>query len=474
MIRSEARNVAWAGLEAAVSGGLSLVSAFVIARLIGPGEFGIAAAAIALHVMLWVTANALFADALVQRETVDERLVSSAFWAAFAVGCLCSLAQVAGGGLIAAGFADGRVVPMCLMLALPLPLVGIAGVSQGLLTRRRAYRVLAGRAIFGQGLGTIAGVTAAVCGEGAWASVLQQTVSSFLGAVTLLASAGWRPRALWDSAALRSLLRVAVPLTASTLVMSARYRLFAVLVGGTAGATALGETHMAFRLVDTVRELCATAQWRLMLPALAERQGDPAALSDAVDRLTRQSNRLLLPLCGVMALVLPLLAVRLLGPAWAGTGRAAEPLVGLMALLCLMFPSGVATVARGQADRALLGNLACLAYVMAGVVWLRPANAFQAVLVWCGAHLLWMPYALWINGRALNTGPLRPLRAGVAVAVVAGLAFAAALAVPDDGSPLRLTCRLAVFAAVVLAGSLLVRPPGGLLIGRRRRSGDRS
>ena len=80
---------------------------------------------------------------------------------------------------------------------------------------------------------------------------------------------------------------LALPLTASTLVLTARYRLFALLLGGTAGATALGETHMAFRLVDTVRELCSTALWRLMLPVLAERQHDVAALRAAVDRLVR-------------------------------------------------------------------------------------------------------------------------------------------------------------------------------------------
>ena len=48
------RNVFWSALEAAVAGGLSFASAFVVARLIGPGEFGIGAAAVALHIILWV------------------------------------------------------------------------------------------------------------------------------------------------------------------------------------------------------------------------------------------------------------------------------------------------------------------------------------------------------------------------------------------------------------------------------------
>lgn len=454
VIRRETRNVLWAALEAAVSGGLSLVSAFVIARMIGPEAFGIATAAIALHVMLWVVANALFADALVQRPTLDEATAASAFWAGLATGCACALVQAGGGFVLAALFHAPRLLRMCVLLALPLPLVGIGGVAQGLLTRRRAYRLLAGRAILGQGLGTAAGIAIALRHGGPWSPIGQQFVASATGAIILLAGARLRPRALWQPSAVRALLRIAVPLTASTLVLTARYRLFAVLVGGTAGASALGEMHMAFRLVDTVRELCNTAQWRLMLPTLAERQSDPAALRAKVDRLTRQSNMLVLPLCGAMALTLPILTVHVLSPAWAGTGRAAEPLVALMAALSLTFPAGVAVIARGQTGRPLLGNLACLALTLGGVLWLRPASPMQAVLIWCGGQMLVAPYILWINGRAIEAGPLRPLRGGMPVLLTVAAALALALAVPAHGTPAGTTLRLGVFAAALLAGSL--------------------
>jgi PST family polysaccharide transporter len=428
MTPTATRNVFWSGVEASVAGGLSFASAFVVARLIGPSEFGIGAAAVALHVMLWVGVNALFADALVQRAEVDDAMAASAFWTSVAVGGLCAVVQAAAGWLVAASLHDPRLVAMSALLALPLPLIGAGGVVQGLLTRRRAYRVLAGRAIIGQGIGTAAGIAAAFGGAGAWAPVVQQFVTSAAGALALLLRAGWRPRAEWQWQPVRALLHIGVPLTASTLVLAARYRLFALLLGGTAGATALGETHMAFRLVDTVRELCSTALWRLMLPVLAERQRDVVALRAAVDRLLAHSGTVILPMCGAMVLGLPTVVHRLLGPAWSASALAAEPLIALMALLMLMFPAGVAVVARGQTGRALAGNVACTVATLAGVAWLRPASAVQAVLVWCGAQMLVAPYSLWVNGRAVGTGPLRPLRNGVAVAGITLAGLAAALA----------------------------------------------
>jgi O-antigen/teichoic acid export membrane protein len=445
--------VFWAGTEAAVSAAMSFIGAFVVARLIGPSEFGIGAAAVAVHVLLWVTVNALFSDALVQCAALDDRMASSAFWGSTLAGMLAAILQAGSGWLLAVALHDSRLVPMCLLLALPLPLVGAGGVVQGLLNRRRAYRALAGRAVIGQGLGTLAGVAAAFAGAGAWAPVLQQAVGSGAGALTLLLRARWRPHAGCRWSAMMTLLRVGLPLTASTLVLAARYRMFALLLGGTAGATVLGETHMTFRLVDTIRELCFTALWRLTLPVLSELQCDIPALRAACDRMLRLISAAMLPLCGAMALAVRPLTALMLGPAWMQAGAAAEPLVGLMALLSLLFPAGVAVVARGQIGRALAGNVACTVVVLAAVAVLRPATATQAVLVWLAAQLVVLPYWLWINGRAVGTGPFRPLAPALPMLGMVVLGMACALAVPvlvgDPGGRIgMLAARLGPFLLV--------------------------
>ena len=407
------RNAFWSGLEAGVSAVLSLIASFVIARLIGPAELGVGAAAVAVHIVLWVVVNALFADALVQRPAVDERMLSSAFWASSAVGCAAMVLQAGSGWGLAWMLDDRRLIPMALLLAAPLPLVGSAGVIQGLLTRERAYRSLALRTLIGQGLGTAVGLVAALRGAGGWALVWQQAVTSTFGALALLLGRCWRPSICLHWRAVRSLLGLGLPLTASTLVMIARYRLFAVLIGGTAGATVLGEVHIAFRLVDTVRELMFTALWRLMLPPFSESQHDRAAMLAQVDRWLRYLAGAVIPLCGVMALLLTQVVAAVMGPMWAAAGSAAIPLVGLMAFSTLMFPSGVALIASGQARFALYGNVAALALSCLGVMVTRPEDAWHAIMVWTVSQVLVVPYAMWANARALGVGAMRPLTGGL-------------------------------------------------------------
>lgn len=468
MKQQHAANVFWAGFEAAVSALLSFISAFIVARLIGPAEVGIGAAVVAVHVLLWVVVNALFADALVQRSEVDDATFSSALAASIAIGCIAALLQVALGRPLAWSLSDNRLTTMSAVLALPLPLVGAAGPVQGLLTRDRAYRMLAWRTLIGQGLGTLAGIVSALLGAGAWALAMQQLIISGAGAVALLLRCPMRPRRIVALPRLRELLRIGLPLTASTLVQHGRYRLFALLIGSTAGAAALGQVHMAFRLVDAVRELAFTAQWRLMLPVLSERQDDLRAMHASMDRCLAWSSLLAFPLCAAMAVTIGPLVRLLLGPVWQPSGTAALPLIALTAWLFLAFPAGVAVIARGVARYTLIANVAGMVAMVAGVLLLRPATPLQAMLVWLGAQMFVSPYVLRANARVLRTTMLRPLRAGTPLLAAGLLATAMGFIVPhvigEPASPGWLIAfRLATVAAVSIPFVWLTAAPAGLL-----------
>jgi len=461
MIPSPVTNIVWASLEAAISAILSFASAFIVARLVGPAEVGIGAAVVALHVLLWVAVNALFADAVVQRSVLEDDALSSAFVASIAVGCVAALIQAGFGRPLSWSMADQRIMVMSLLLALPLPLVGAAGPLQGLLTRERAYKTLAFRTIIGQGLGTTVGIFSALVGAGAWALVWQQFIISTAGALALLLRSPRRPGHTICWTRLRELLRIGLPLTASTLIYHARYRLFALLIGGTAGAAALGQVHMAFRLIDAVRELAFTAQWRLMLPLLAERQNDLPAIHAEVDRCLRWSSLLAFPLCATMAVSIQPVVHLLLGPVWQPTGQAALPLIALAAWLFLAFPAGVAVVARGQPRYTLIANIAGVAATIVGVLTLRPATPVQAVLVWLGAQLFVSPYILHANAHVLGVCLLRPLRAGAPLALTAALATFVAFVLPgivsEPTSPAwLLVFRLAIVAAICIPVAISV------------------
>ena len=187
---------------------------------------------------------------------------------------------------------------------------------------------------------------------------------------------------------------------------------------------------MAFRLVDTVRELAFTAQWRLMLPLLSERQDDLPGLHARMDRCLSWSSFVAFPLCGAMALTIQPVVQWLLGPVWQPSGIAALPLIALAAWLFLAFPAGVAVIARGQPRYTLIANVAGMCATVIGVLLLRPTSPLGAVLVWLGAQMFVSPYIMFANAHVLRTGLLRPIRAGLPMLRVMLLATLAAFLVP--------------------------------------------
>ncbi|MDA8248312.1 MAG: oligosaccharide flippase family protein [Rhodospirillales bacterium] len=471
-------NVFWSGLEAGASAGLSFASAFIVARLIGPTEVGVGAAVVAVHVLLWVVVNALFADPLVQRLEVDDHEASSALWASVLVGVLAAFVQAAAAVPIADAMGDRRILPMGLLLALPLPLVGAGGVMQGMLTRNREYRVLAGRALIGQGGGTLAGVALALLGAGAWALVAQQLVNSLFGALSLVLRTRWRPYFMLRWQPVRELLHVGLPLVLSTLVQHSRYRLFALLIGGTAGATALGQVHMAFRLVDTVRELANTAFWRLSLPSMSERQRDLPALHATISRFLGLIGLVLFPLFGAMLVAIDPLVRLLLGPVWAPSAGASAVLIVITMYGFLYAPAGTALVARGH-TRFVLGSMFCMTVLtLVGVLVVRPATPQAAVVVWAVSQLLVFPVMQFGTARLLGDSVFRQIRAGLPALGLACVAIAAALLVPrafgEPRSPALLIAeRLTAGAVVYLPGAVVLLRASVLAalrtVGMRRR-----
>jgi O-antigen/teichoic acid export membrane protein len=246
------------------------------------------------------------------------------------------------------------------------------------------------------------------------------------------------------------------------MVQHGRYRLFALLIGGTAGAEALGLVHLAFRLVDTVRDIASTAFWRLMLPMLAERQRDLAALQAAADRGALLSGLAVFPAAGAMLLALPVLVGVLLGPAWRPAAMAALPLLGLLVWLFLGFAGGIALVARGGARFAMVAQLvSALATILLVLVFV-PRTPLAAVQVWCVAQLLPSPYLMRRTAAALGAGMLRQLRPGLPALGLAALATLVGLALPlGTTAPIAaLAARLTVFALVYLGlVGLLLREP---------------
>ncbi|ACI99633.1 lipopolysaccharide biosynthesis protein [Rhodospirillum centenum] len=472
-----ARGVVWVVLESGGVSLLSLATLLVLARLIGPAEFGLAGLALSIVQVLYLVAEMLFHDALVQRRDLDDRHADSALWASLLLGA----GMAAGCWFLAPAaerlFEAPGLAPVLAWMGLSLVFGGANGVMTALLRRDLRFKRVAARSLFGRLAGAAAGLALALWGFGVWALVAQQIAMAAAATLALWIDPPRRPRLVLSLRHLRELLGFALPAFVASFLWQANLRLFVLIVGYLLGPAAVGYLTVAMRLVDTARMILGSALHQLALPLFSRRQDDREALSRGFRQATELTALVTQPLFAGLFALAPEVVALVLGPGW-------DPAVPLVRILCIVAMAqlvrqfgNAALTAVGRPRWLAVQNAIGLAVSVALLVAFGEAGVVVAAAVWAarfvavlplnawmvrvGAGVRWRdqfgPAALPVAGACLMAAlllaarlwlvPHWPALPALALLVPAGALFYLALVLLIDRGPLA---RLAAFAAAAL------------------------
>lgn len=420
------RGVAWKLGGAAAASAVRLVSLLAIARLLGPGELGPAALALAFWAIASVVTDLPFAFALVQREQIDEDDRSTAFWASTAWAAAVATAVAAGSGALAALAGDDAVGPLVAVLGFGVVAAGLASTQVALLTRELDFGALERIGVAAAAAGGATGVVLAAAGAGAWALVGSSLAASAATLLLVWRRSPWRPARRCSRAALRRLGGFASLLYATRVVAAVQRNADRLLVGRSLGPAAAGAYAVpaavaaapGARVVDPVRAV--------LFPALARLQGRPEELRDAWLRVTAVTVAVLGPLLLGLALAAEELLALVLSGGWAASG----PVLRILALAALVSLAGsmnaVVLTALGRQRTVLAALAVTLAASAVGFAVGRRSGLEGAAAGWAGTAAALTPAYVAVTARALG---LR-VRETVAVlaAPAAGLLAMAAVA----------------------------------------------
>ena len=455
-----AQSLAWSAAESGSLAVISFGSLVVYSRLLTQGEFGLFSVVLAITDLLGILVTMLFHDALVQRLHVTDRHFDTAFTVTVGV----SLALMAGCWGAAPLFqhivgqpdAAGVLAAMGLMF----PALALSATVVAQQRREFAFRSLAVRSLLGRVLGGVVGVGAAVAGAGVWSLVLQQVVSALVGSLVLWFSGAPTPRFRFGLVEFRQLIGFGA-FSAGALFMSFSVkRLFTIFAGIGLGVATAGVLNLAFRVVDVLWAVAATAVSQVALPMLAGLQADPARMDRAYRGAVEFACLVLYPCFVGIALTAPEIVDTVFGHRWA---PAAGPVVALSCLVLAQAPRLFVTpvlTALGRPRDVLAGVGAELALMLGFLLAVRLPGLGWAVALWVGCECAPIPVTAWMLRRATGTG-VRKQFAGARTPLLAVLVMALGVASlrlalpPDLQAPVRLLAMVAVAAPLYVAAVLL-------------------
>lgn len=278
---------------------LQIVNIVVLARLIGPADFGIVSLGLAIVGIASVLGDFGLSLAALREKDLSQQQKSNLLWLNTAIGAALALIVAAAAVPIARAFDDDRLIAVVLIAA-PAYLFRAAVVQfQVELNRTDRFRRLAASELGGDAVGVATAVILALAGSGYVALALQGTVAAVVSLAWAGVAAGWRP-----SPPRRAPMRRLLVFGVSTLGTHAAHyvttNVDTIVMGAWYSAATVGFYSRAYQLVMLPLQQVAAPLTRILLPRLAAVADDLDELNDALVRAQRLVSHALLAVTGLL------------------------------------------------------------------------------------------------------------------------------------------------------------------------------
>ena len=342
--RRFAFNAAAGGISNLAKIGVQLVLLPVMARLLGPAEFGLYALALPTIVFFTTLADGGLGASLARENETSTTVWSTAFWALLASCIFLALVTIGSGFALAAWSEQPRLAGLMALLSLSFPLLALTSLPAARLVRRGNLVLHSVADLASTLIGASVAVTLATLGAGAWALATQYVLGWVVTCAVLNAAAFERPTWEFQLSSLK-----AHAATGGSLIFGRLGELLGrqaenLVFGRMFGAVTLGSYTFAGQTSRFLSEAASNPVWgALYSHALRATARDVAPLHSTLSRLLASA---LFPMAALLTASAPPLFDVVLGPRWAFAA----------VLVQIMLPSFAANAVATQCGAIMLAN----------------------------------------------------------------------------------------------------------------------
>lgn len=328
------RGFIWDMLGSLINQVSGFIVTIILARLLGPEEFGLIAMAMVFIVISNVFVEVGFGKGLIQRQNIDNEHLNSVFifniLASFVIGIIIYISAD-----LIGKFYDSLQVTNVIKILSIVPLIGAFGiVHQAILTRRMDFRALALRATLSSIIGGIIGVTAAYYNQGVYSLVWKQITSTLVATIAMWYGTKWLPNFKFNYSKLKELLAFTQYLLYDELAKKFFDRLNPLFIGKVFSPETLGFFSKAESLNLMISDYTTKSIGKVMFPALSSVQNNFKAFTKMFFKTITVSSAGSVFLAGILYFIAEPFVLLVLGEQWGKT----IPLFKILVFATLISP----------------------------------------------------------------------------------------------------------------------------------------
>jgi O-antigen/teichoic acid export membrane protein len=474
------RGLAWVAASQVVFHITRAIAAILIARLLTPDEYGLAALAIVFASLVMIFSDLALGAALIQRPSLSEHDKNTAFWVTVGSGVAFTALGIGLAGPIAGLYGQPEAEPLLVALSGSFIITALGATQLTLMMREMDFRQTELLALAGSLVGAGCGVALAATGAGSWAIIAQFVAGAIVTTALVWLRSSWYPRFMFSKASLLDLGGFSIYMLGQRILYYLQVNGDRFLIGRFLGTTALGTYAVAYNTMLVPASKIGGPLQRVFSPAFSRIQDEPERIAATWARVGRIIAVVAVPMLGGLVVVAPDFVPVILGKQWTEAVPVIQVLAWVGIIQAIQALNYDVLMARDRTRTMFLFSLVLTAcHLVAfsvglewGVVGVAVSYAISTTLV--------EPFQTVLAARCLGVSAMVFFRAlaGVFLAgfVMCAIVFAVRVSLVDAGVPqgLRLLICVAV-GAIAYAGLCAWRVPeiAGEVRGvlRRRRGG---
>jgi len=381
---------------------MHIISTVVLARLLTPDDFGLVAMAVTFSLLLQNFGLNGFTEAIMQKEELDQRLVSTFFWINIAISLGLTLAFIAAAPALCWLYHEPRLKAISIGVALSIIFTGVGNIHAALLKRKMEFKATSAIFFAARTAGFLLAIALAWMGWGYWALVINTVAQPFVYAVCSWVFCSWRPGMPARNTGVRSMVVYAFHVYGNFVLNYSSRNADNFLVGRYIGALSLGYYKKAYDIFALPVNQLTAPLTDVALSTLSRLTGEP----DRYRRYYLDAVSILAFIGMAMSLLLTLnahdLILLILGPQWK---KSADiflffgPGVGIM---LVYYTNSWLHLSLGRADRLFRWGFVELVVTVLSFVIGLPYGPAGIAAAWTLSFYLLTGIGLWYAGKPIQ------------------------------------------------------------------------
>lgn len=340
-IKSTVKNgVLWSVIQNWGGRLITFITSIILARLLGPEEYGIIGIAFLILTFIPMIADFGFGVAIIQKKQLSDEDLNLPFYISLflgfsLLGILFLSTSFVEHSLKAPGLST-YLYAIAVITIITIP----TSFQESLYVRNTLFRELAyRRLVIDFGAGIIA-VVLAFKGFGVWSLIIQAAISATLGFIWLWSRPQWLPSFNVSTKSFNGLLKVGIPVFLERIREFLSNKIVDFLIVTLLGLAAYGIFVVANRLYTILMQLLHGAIFNVLLTSISKIADDVARLRSIYIKTIGFSSSVTSPFFVLLAAISPEIMDVLFGTKWVGIDKVSVPLMLLGAVHTIQYVNG--------------------------------------------------------------------------------------------------------------------------------------